>query len=303
MSTALCVVSACVFASEISLTFASDGLTIHAVRVANTTTVSLAFATAVALAAPAVFAQPAEDQRIVEARNLYIAATQANQARRYGEAVVAFERSNRLRPHPRTMYEIAAARRRAGDNEGALQMLRDALAMTDPAPNDELLGLIRTLAGELGEPNIAPTIQPTHTCPTCPTCPPERECPVCPPATPTDRPSWTPVLLGVGGGVALGLGMAFYGAAIGESVAYNNQNASIPLRMELKSIGETNRIIGLVGLIVGLGLEGTAIALTVTGRSRAAASATAPENRPAPRESARLRFDVTPNGLLVSGQF
>lgn len=261
-------------------------------------------AAAVALAAPSAFAQPAEDQRIVEARTLYITATQANTARRYGEAVIAFERSNRLRPHPRTMYEIASARHRAGDNEGALQMLRDALAMTDPAPNDELLGLIRTLAGELGEPNIAPTVAQSHECPRCATCPPERECPVCPPATPTDRPAWTPVLLGVGGGVVLGLGMAFYGAAIGESVGYNSQYASIPLRMELKSAGETNRIVGLLGLIIGLGLEGTAIALTVTGRSQPARAATS--DAPArPRESARsrLRFDVMPNGLLVSGQF
>ncbi len=261
-------------------------------------------ATAVALAAPSAFAQAAEDQRIVEARTLYITATQANTARRYGEAVIAFERSNRLRPHPRTMYEIASARRRAGDNEGALQMLRDALAMTDPAPNDELLGLIRTLAGELGEPNIAPTVAQSHECPRCATCPPERECPVCPPATPTDRPAWTPVLLGVGGGVVLGLGMAFYGAAIGESVGYNSQNATIPLRMELKSAGETNRIVGLLGLIIGLGLEGTAIALTVTGRSQPARAATS-DAPVRPRESARsrLRFDVMPNGLLVSGQF
>lgn len=281
-------------------------MTIRLVRSVVTSIVSTVFAGAVLFAAPNAFAQPAEDARIVEARNLYIAATQANSARRYGEAVVAFERSNRLRPHPRTMYEIGAARRRAGDNEGALQALRDALAMTDPAPNEEVTGLIRTLANELGEPNIAPTVQPTHECPRCQVCPPERECPAPPPATPVDRPSWTPVLLGVGGGVALGLGMAFYGAAIGESVAYNNQNASIPLRMELKSAGETNRIIGLVGLIIGLGLEGTAIALTVTGRSRAAtpaAPANGEETRSAPRESARLRFDVSPNGVLVSGQF
>lgn len=270
---------------------------------------SIPFALGLFFIAPSASAQNADDPRTVEARTQFAAGMRARDARRWGEAVLAFERSLRQRRHPQTLYEIAFARQRGGDSEGAITALRDLLAMSDPAPSDDLVNQARTLAREAGEPNLMPTVassSPTE-CPTCPTCPPQRECEVCPPPQVVERVPMVPLILGAAGGVVLGIGAGFYGHALGDSVAYNSQNASIPLRMELKERGETYRVVGLIGLIAGIGLEATTVALSFTGRSRAAAPAQPSENgeRTGDRATAirDVRVDVANNGVIVSGRF
>lgn len=227
----------------------------------------------------------------------------ARDGRRWGEAVLAFERSLRQRRHPQTLYEIAFARQRGGDSEGAITALRDLLAMTDPAPSQELIDQARTLAREAGEPNLSPTPQTSGSteCPTCPTCPPQRECEVCPPPQVVERVPMVPLILGAAGGVVLGLGAGFYGHALADSATYNSQNASIALRQEIKPRGESFRVVGLIGVIAGLGLEATAIALSFTNRPRpAAAQTTSSDRAQAVRD---VRVDVAPDGVVVSGRF
>ncbi len=226
----------------------------------------------------------------------------ARDGRRWGEAVLAFERSLRQRRHPQTLYEIAFARQRGGDSEGAITALRDLLAMQDPAPSEDLVTQARTLAREAGETNLTPTVQASSgssDCPTCPTCPPQRECEVCPPAAVVERVALVPLILGAAGGVVLGVGAGFYGHALADSATYNSQNASLAIRQEIKPRGETFRVVGLIGVLAGVGLEATAIALSFTGRSRPAATP------PADRATAirDVRVDVAPDGVVVSGRF
>lgn len=230
----------------------------------------------------------------------------ARDARRWGEAVLAFERSLRNRAHPQTLYEIAFARVRGGDPEGAVNVLRDLLAMTDPAPSTELVEQARALAREAGEPNLTPTPQrpAVQECPRCPTCPPQQECPPPPPPQVLERTPILPLILGASGGVVLGIGAGFYGHALADSLAYNSQDASVPLRIELKGRGEVYRVVGLVGLIAGVGLEATAITLSFIARPRPAATTTPPAE--GDRATARvrdLRFDVAPDGVVISGRF
>ncbi len=93
------------------------------------------------------FCQPTEDpQRVEEARTRYREGLQFFQRRQFPEATVAFERSFRIRPHPFTLYNAAEARMRAGDPQGALQQLRDLLAMTTPAPEADLIQRARASA-------------------------------------------------------------------------------------------------------------------------------------------------------------
>lgn len=255
------------------------------------------------LAAPAAFAQTSNDARTQEARTLFAAGMRARDARRWGEAVLAFERSLRLRRHPQTLYEIAYARHRGGDSEGAISALRELLAMTDPAPSQELIDQARALAREAGEPNLTPPPQTSSMseCPSCPTCPPQRECEVCPPPQVVERVPVAPLILGAAGGVVLGLGAGFYGHALADSATYNSQNASIALRQELKPRGESFRLVGLIGVIAGLGLEATAITLSFTSRPRPSAAQTSSNDR---TQAVRdVRVDVAPDGVVISGRF
>ncbi|MBL8682892.1 MAG: hypothetical protein JNK05_27245 [Myxococcales bacterium] len=248
------------------------------------------------------FAQPADDARTQEARAQFANGMRARDGRRWGEAVLAFERSLRQRAHPQTLFEIGNARFRGGDPEGALTALRDMLAMTDPAPSPELQEQARALAREAGEPNLTPTPQRSSTaeCPRCPTCPTCQECPSCPPPQVVERTPMVPMILGIAGGVVLGIGAGFYGHALADSAVYNSQNASIPLRMEIKPRGESFRIVGLLGVIAGVGLEATAVALNFVGRGRAPQQTQSSDRATAVRD---VRFDIAPDGVVVSGRF
>ncbi len=238
------------------------------------------------------------DERTQEARAQFAAGMRARDARRWGEAVLSFERSLRIRVHPQTLFEIANARFRGGDPEGALTVLRDLLATRDPVPSDDLVNQARALAREAGEPNLSPTPERTVECPTCPTCPPQRECPECPPPQLIERTPVVPLALGIGGGVLLGIGAGFYGHALADSASYNSQNASLALRMEIRPRGESFRVVGLLGILAGIGLETTAAVLAFTARPRTDVSAT--QRATAIRD---VRFDFAPDGVSISGRF
>lgn len=256
--------------------------------------VSLTFLT------PAAFGQTegADDPaRIEQAREQYRAGVAAFRARRYGDAVVAFERSFRLRPHPATLYNAAEARLRAGDRERALEQLRELLAMTDPAPDQATIERARALAREAGVEDLQPAPPPTTECPACPTCPPPPECPRCPPprVVQPDR-GILPWALAGGGAVAFGLGMYFYSVALADANTYANPRTPIEVRRSLRDEGELFRWIGLAGILVGIGAEAGAVYLLTR----------PPTQERAVRRgivSPTARVDVMPNGLVVSGTF
>lgn len=241
-------------------------------------------------------AQPAPDEaRLEEARTQYRNGVQAFQRNRFGEATVSFERSFRARPHPATLYNAAEARMRAGDTEGALNQLRELLAMTSPAPEADLTTRARNLAGQMGERDLQPAVARVESapCPTCPTCP---EAPSCPPPPPPEV-----VTTRIGGGAwALGgaalvfsaVGAGFLGVAIDNSSTYLDAGASLDLQTRIRDQGETYRTIGIVGLALGVGAAVGAVWMF-----------THPQERRAAAPVARLDFGIAPGGLSVAGTF
>jgi tetratricopeptide (TPR) repeat protein len=265
----------------------------------KSTALSLALAsTLLTAAAPALAQQqptPAGEDpaRVEEARARYREGLQLFQRRQYAEATVAFERSFHLRPHPFTLYNAAEARMRAGDNAGAIAQLRDLLAMTDPAPDAELAGRARTLAQGIGEQNLQPSPPRQVACPACPPPPPVRECPPPPPPTRvTTQVSPGAWALAGGSLVLTAVGAGFLGVAIDNASSYANPLAPRPLQDELRSQGETYRIIGVVGLVAGVGAAVGAVWML-----------THPRRVEEPAPTARVDFGVGPGGVAVSGTF
>jgi hypothetical protein len=261
---------------------------------------SISFSTAITLSTSLALCQTAppsgeDPQRVEEARTRYREGLNSFQRRQFAEATVSFERSFRLRPHPFTLYNAAEARMRAGDNVGALQQLRDLLAMTDPAPDAELQGRARALAQQMGEQNLTPTpVVAQRDCPTCPTCPPQRECPTCPPAARIET-RISPVAWGLAGAslVFVGVGSAFLGVAVDNANTFTNDLAPRPLQEQLRDQGETYRIVGIAGLAVGVGAAVGAVWMFTHPRA---------VEEPAPA-MARMQFGISPNGLAVAGTF
>jgi tetratricopeptide (TPR) repeat protein len=244
------------------------------------------------------FAQQAtaDEPRLEEARAQYRNGVQAFQRNRFGEATVAFERSFRARPHPATLYNAAEARMRAGDTEGALEQLRELLAMTSPAPDADLAARARALAAQMGSRDLqpaAPRVESTP-CPTCPTC--RTEAPTCPPPPPPEV-----VTTRIGGGAwALGgaalvfsaVGAGFLGVAIDNAATYTDAGASVDLQTRLRDQGETYRTVGIVGLALGVGAAVGAVWMF-----------THPQERRVAAPVARLDFGLSPGGLSVAGTF
>jgi tetratricopeptide (TPR) repeat protein len=259
---------------------------------------SLAISFTLLLGSSTAFAQQAtpDEPRLEEARTQYRAGVQSFQRNRFGEAAVSFERSFRARPHPATLYNAAEARMRAGDTEGALEQLRELLAMTNPAPDADLSARARTLAGQMGERNLQPA-EPrvvATPCPVCPTC--RTEAPSCPPPPP---PEVVTSRIGAGawalGGAALALtavGAGFLGVAIDNSATYQDAGASLPLQTAIRDQGETYRTIGIVGLVLGVGAAVGSVWMF-----------THPQERRSPSPMARLDFGVSPRGVSLGGTF
>ncbi len=82
-----------------------------------------------------------DDEKTTKARAEFVLGTEHVQAARWGEAIGAFERSQALRPHPLTVYNIGACERALGRYTRARDRLRTALA-------DEAKGLDATYATE-----------------------------------------------------------------------------------------------------------------------------------------------------------
>jgi tetratricopeptide (TPR) repeat protein len=238
--------------------------------------------------------QPAEDPaRVEEARTRYREGLQFFQRRQFPEATVAFERSFRIRPHPFTLYNAAEARMRAGDPQGALQQLRDLLAMTTPAPEADLVQRARALAQQMGEQNLQPTPQESHECPTCPACAAAPECPAPPPPMRTTT-QISPAAWGLAGAslALVGVGAGFLAVAVDNSNTYADPLAPRVLQEQLRDQGETYRIIGVVGLAAGVGAAVGAVWMF-----------THPRHVEEPTSVARVRFDVGPSSLSLSGTF
>lgn len=249
------------------------------------------------LAAPVSAQQPSspgeDPARVEEARARYREGLQFFQRRQYPEALVAFERSFRLRPHPFTLYNAAEARMRAGDHAGAIAQLRDLLAMTDPAPDAELVTRARGLAQQMGEQNLQPTPPRQLSCPECPPPPPPRECPPPPPAvrvtTQVSPAAWALA----GGSLALtAMGAGFLAVAIDNANTYANPMTPRPLQDELRSQGETYRILGVVGLVAGMGAAVGAVWML-----------THPRRVEETLSMARVNVGVGPGGVAVAGTF
>jgi len=249
------------------------------------------------LASSQAFAQQAtpDEPRLEEARAQYRNGVQAFQRGRFGEATVHFERSFRARPHPATLYNAAEARMRAGDTAGALNQLRELLAMTSPAPDADLAARARTLAGQMGERDLQPTapVAVSTPCPTCPTCPEAPSCPpIPPPEVVTSRISGGAWALGGAALVFTAVGASFLGIAIDNSSTYTDAGANLDLQTRIRDQGETFRTIGIVGLAVGVGAAVGAVWMF-----------THPHERRVAAPVARLDFGIAPGGLSVAGTF
>lgn len=257
--------------------------------------VTRSVALALLLSAGAAQAQTNEDSaNVEEARTHYRAGVQAFQRGRFAEAVLAFERSFHARPHPATLYNAAEARMRAGDNAGAVDQIRELLGMTSPAPDAELTTRARALAQQMGVSDVQPRRVETPTCPTCPSCPPA---PTCPPPPPPERVSTSisPAAYGLAGAsLALtAIGAGFLGVAIDNASTYANTATPPGLQQELRDQGETYRIIGITGLVLGVGAAVGAVWMFTHPRERTVPSPTA----------ARVDFGIGPGGAVLSGRF
>jgi hypothetical protein len=237
--------------------------------------------------------------RLEEAREQYRQGVAAFRARHFGDAVVAFERSYRLRPHPTTLYNAAEARLRAGDRDQAVAQLREMLAMTSPAPDAQTVDRARALAHEAGVDDLQPAEHRDTSCPACPTCPPQRECPTATvPQRVTVNHGPLPFVFAAAGFVFFGVGLAFYGHALADSSAYNSPNNNDPtLQNSLRSVGVPFTWIGVAGIAIGLIAEAAAVFFYL---HPPAASATA-RNRAPMRPTAH--FDFGPTSVMLSGTF
>lgn len=247
-------------------------------------------------ALPALAQTPPENSpQLEEARNQYRAGVAAFGRRHYPEAVVAFERSFRARPHPATLYNAAEARMNAGDNPGALAQLRDLLAMTDPAPDPELAGRARVLAEQMGEHNLQPTPRVVAaTCPSCPPPPPPPPPPVCPPPE-VVRTRISPVAWALAGGslALMSVGAGFFAVAVDNAASFRDPLATQEFQLQLRDQGETYRIIGITGMVLGVGAAVGAVWMF-----------THPTTTPSASNAvARVNFGVSPNGVSLGGTF
>lgn len=257
--------------------------------------VTLAAACAMTLYGGVARAQTNETPEQIEAaRGFYRSGVQAFQRRRYADAVLDFERSYRARPHPATLYNAAEARMRAGDTAGALEQLRDLMGMTSPAPDEELTTRARSLAQQMGESNLAARRVEVPTCPACPSCPPA---PTCPTVAPTQQRVTTTISPGAyalaGASLALvGAGSGFLAVALDNADTYSNAMTPEPLRLQLRDQGETYRIIGITGLVLGVGAAVGAVWMF-----------THPRERTEEATTARVDFGVGLGGAVISGRF
>src|SRR5512143_2083153 len=87
------------------------------------------------LAAPCAWA---DDEATQQARTEFVRGTDFVNHAQWAEALAAFERSAKLKPHAVATYNIAACERALGHYTRARQALRDALAQNDAAQRTQL---------------------------------------------------------------------------------------------------------------------------------------------------------------------
>ncbi len=92
------------------------------------------------------------DPRLNEARQLFQSGTELVKAAQWYEALGAFERSNTLRPHPVTLFNLAACERALGRYTRARARFVEALAANPPVPPtlaEEMRTYLREVEGLL----------------------------------------------------------------------------------------------------------------------------------------------------------
>jgi len=255
--------------------------------------------------------------RVEFARVQYREGVAAFRARRFGDAVVAFERSVRARPHPSTLYNLAEARLRAGDREGALESLRAVVGSETPAADAALVERSRVLAREAGENDLRPPPPHPANCPECPVCAPSVSCPEAPAPTvrvvSADRGPLPWILGGVG---MFSMFIGTYGYAAAQTDAWVYNHLTDPMRpstympnnglvSETRGHGEAWRWVGFFGILAGVGLEVGAVYLLARPMSSPPPATPAPATtgrvRSAPAPVARVDFG--PTGFGVTGAF
>lgn len=97
----------------------------------------IGLACGLALASPSRAAAEPEDARVTEARALYEQGSVLGQQARWAEALAAFERSFKLRPHAATLYNVAQCFRATGQYARARATFTEALRWS-AEHNDEL---------------------------------------------------------------------------------------------------------------------------------------------------------------------
>ena len=140
---------------------------IEALFVAVVLGVSL-FAPATRAADAAPSSSPADTPEIVLARQEFLNGAELVKEARWGEALGAFERSDKLRPHAITTYNVGACERAMGLYTRAQKTFKDALAQNEAAGKTELpASLVVDIDGYLSQirsilANVIVTLVPAN---------------------------------------------------------------------------------------------------------------------------------------------
>jgi hypothetical protein len=133
----------------------------------------IVLALAIALVAPAAMAldEPpasADTPDITKARQEFLSGAELVKEARWGEALAAFERSGKLRPHAITTYNVGACERAMGLYTRAQKTFKDAMAQNDAAGKTELpASLVVDIDGYLSQirsilANVMVTLVPAN---------------------------------------------------------------------------------------------------------------------------------------------
>lgn len=93
-----------------------------------------------------------DDPQTTRAREEFVKGTDSVHKAQWSEALAAFERSSKLRPHAITTYNVGACERALGQYTRARKTLREALAQNERSQGQELAdGLVTEIKGYLDQ--------------------------------------------------------------------------------------------------------------------------------------------------------
>lgn len=99
----------------------------------------------------AALAAPGEDASIAEARSLFVRGNELAKGTQWAQALAAFERSNELRPHPLTTFNVAICERALGNLLRARALFEEALASGVKDPSQFPASRVQDARGYLSE--------------------------------------------------------------------------------------------------------------------------------------------------------